>query len=231
MDSKLKLQFVTFLTVVRFPLVLLFFAGAVLHSEYPRSWLFGITFACLIASAVTDLFDGFFARKFQVETKFGAHADPLMDKFFYLCTMPLLVFVAAKNAYLPHPRPGAHGHAIFLLVLTILFLARDQWVTFLRSIGAIYNVSGKANWSGKVRTCLNFPLICSIYHYEESPFQFIPLGLLIAFEIIALAINLLSLAIYTRHYWPFVCKAIQPDRKAETKDGAANAIDPASGTG
>lgn len=201
MARRIKLGFVTTLTVARFPLVLAFFAGAIVYAMRPTppAPLFVTTFAVLIGSAVTDLFDGYFARRFSVQTELGAHMDPLMDKFFYLATLPLLVFVALRN--------GHTNHAIFLLVLTILFLSRDQWVTFLRSIGAIYSISGGAHWAGKLRTALNFPLICLVYLVEENPWVSIPLWVAYTFEIIGLAVNMLSLWIYTIKYWPSLKRA------------------------
>ncbi len=203
MTSRAKLRFVTFLTFVRFPLVLFFFAGAIVYTlpRYRVPGLFFTVFVALILSAVTDLFDGYFARKFNVVTKFGAHVDPLMDKFFYLASLPLLVFVAMKHDHV--------GHGTVLLVLTLLFLARDQWVTFLRSIGAIYDVSGAANWSGKARTAVNFPLICGLYYFEEAPAscQFINEYVVYFFELVALALTVVSLVVYTRHYWPYVKRA------------------------
>ncbi len=212
MTSRLKFGFVTFLTFVRFPLVLLFFGGALWYSvAFPTEqerplWLFVATFGALGTSALTDLFDGYFARRFQVETRLGAHADPLMDKFFYLTTLPLLVFISARSEALAGEPVG---HSLFLLILTLLFLLRDQWVTFLRSIGAIYNVSGSAHWSGKLRTFINFPLICCIYYYEEAPASFPAINryLLFAFEGFGLVINFLTLAIYSHHYWPSLRKA------------------------
>ncbi|MBT3296357.1 MAG: hypothetical protein HN919_00695 [Verrucomicrobia bacterium] len=208
MARKIKLGFVTALTVVRFPLVLAFFAGAVVYSMRPpeeRSIaLFLLTFVLLVTSAITDLFDGYFARKFSVQTALGAHMDPLMDKFFYLSTLPLLVFVALRN--------GHTNHSIFLLVMTIMFLSRDQWVTFLRSIGSMYDVSGSAHWSGKVRTAINFPLICLIYLVEECPWQFIPPPVAYVSEVIGLAVNMLSAWIYTYRYWPSLKRAAELDK-------------------
>jgi phosphatidylglycerophosphate synthase len=201
MRSSSKLAFVTFLTFVRFPLVLVFFVGAItyLSPALRHTWLFVLTFASLIASALTDLFDGYFARKFGVVTKLGAHADPLMDKFFYLASLPLLAVVAAIH-------PDNMLHARLLLAMTLLFLARDQWVTFLRSIGAIFAASGQANWSGKLRTAINFPLVCVIYYFEEAPdrWQFIPVWFVYAFELLALSVTLVSLYVYTRNYWPYL---------------------------
>ena len=77
MDSRSRLRFVTFLTAARFPLVLLFFAGAIVHVHAPfrQAWIFVATLTCLIAAAVTDLFDGYFARKFDVVTKLSAWSD------------------------------------------------------------------------------------------------------------------------------------------------------------
>lgn len=210
MSTKSKLAFVTFLTFARFPLVLIFFAGAILYTSetFRNPWLFNLTFASLIASALTDLFDGYYARKFEVVTKLGAHADPLMDKFFYLASLPLLAFVAAI-------KPGHMQHAKLLLTITLLFLARDQWVTFLRSIGAMYDVSGKANWSGKLRTAINFPMICVVYYFEEAPraWQFIPAWFVAAFELVALVITIVTLFIYTSHYWPYLRRSATVGRQ------------------
>ncbi|MCK5850978.1 MAG: CDP-alcohol phosphatidyltransferase family protein, partial [Kiritimatiellae bacterium] len=126
-----RLFFVMLLTFIRFPLVLLFAGFAIKYTYKPSLLIFVIAFTSLIASAVTDLFDGYFARRFHVETSLGAHADPLMDKFFYVASLPVLVFIAARN--------GSTEHSVALLLITVLFLARDLWVTFLRSIGSIYN--------------------------------------------------------------------------------------------
>jgi CDP-diacylglycerol---glycerol-3-phosphate 3-phosphatidyltransferase len=202
MNSRSKLYFVTFLTLVRFPLVLVFFVAALVNAWHYETWLFSLALGSLITSAVTDSFDGYFARKFKVVTGFGEHADPLMDKFFYLVSLPLLVFLAAKDDHTQH--------AIILLVMTLLFLVRDQWVTFLRSIGSMYNVSGGANWAGKLRTILNFPLICAIYHFEQCRFQFIPVKLLYVYEVLAVIMTVVSIFVYTSRYWPFLMKSAVP---------------------
>ena len=201
-SAKSKLYFVTFLTFVRFPLVLLFFAAALVNVWKNGTWIFWFALVSLITSSVTDIFDGYFARKFNVGTGFGEHADPLMDKFFYLVTLPFLVFLAAKN--------GHDRHAVVLLVMTLLFLVRDQWVTFLRSIGSMYNVSGGANWAGKLRTILNFPLICAIYFVEGSSYRLIPMKLLYTYEVLCVAMTIFSIYIYTRNYWPSLIKSATP---------------------
>jgi len=203
-----RLYLVTFLTFLRFPLVLLFFGCALLYVKSQAAWLFVLALTSLTLSAITDFFDGYLARRLNVVTKFGAHVDPLMDKFFYLSTLPLLVFIATKNGHITH--------AVCLLVMTVCFLARDQWVTFLRAIGSMYNVSGGATWSGKLRTAINFPMICLIYFVEETPTRpilgsicnlSISMWLMYILEGIAFVSNFVSLYIYTRNYWPYLVKS------------------------
>lgn len=197
--SARELGIVTVLTVARFPLILFFFVGALYNAYHPSVALFVASFSALVASAVTDLFDGMLARRYNVQTEFGAQADPLMDKFFYLATLPLLVYLALLNGHTPH--------AIALLCITLAFLTRDQWVTFLRSIGSLYQVSGGAHWAGKVRTALNFPLLGAIYLFEEAPVRLIPGFLIYVFEGIAIIVNAISIYTYTRYYWPYLRRA------------------------
>lgn len=199
MTRKSKFYFVTFLTFVRVPLVFLFFVGALIHVWHPGEWLFISVFACLVLSAVTDMFDGYFARKFDVTTRLGAYADPLTDKVVYLSTLPLLIFLTSRNGHI--------AHAMVLLVFTVLFMLRDQWVSFLRSIGSLYGVSAKANWSGKLRTIINFPLICTVYFHEIHE-GVMPMVVLYTLEAAGLLINIISIYVYTRNYWPYLQRAM-----------------------
>lgn len=202
MNLSHRLYLVTFLTCVRIPLVFLFFAGALVDSVGNRThpWLLHAAFACLIAAAVSDLLDGYCARKLGVTTKLGASADPLSDKVFYLATLPLLVFLATRNDHITH--------AVVLLCLTVSLLLRDQWVSFLRAVGASCgDVNLGANWSGKLRTALNFPLICLIYYHEGMRNTFPGTTLLYVLEGVALVINSVSFYVYTRKYWPHLRKS------------------------
>ena len=199
MDSSLRLKFffVQALTLVRVPLIFLFL-GVSVFCGYPLSeFWFLAAFGAMILSAVTDLFDGYFARKFRVASRLGGYADPMIDKVFYLTTFPTLVYLAA--------RIGQQGHARALLVLAILFLLRDQWVSFLRSLGALHDISAKANWSGKARTVISFPTICLIYYYLQAPLRWdlqVPSGVVYAAEALSMLINFISIAVYTVRFWP-----------------------------
>lgn len=194
---RLKFYFVQALTLVRVPLIFLFLAVSVFTGHPVSEFWFLVAFAAMMLSAVTDLFDGYFARKFQVTSQLGSYADPMTDKVFYLTTFPTLIYLA--------DRIGQHGHARALLVLAILFLLRDQWVSFLRSLGALHNLSAKANWSGKARTLISFPTICVIYYYLQAPTRWgfrIPESVVYGLEGLSVAINLISIGVYTGRYWP-----------------------------
>jgi len=185
------------LTLVRVPLIFLFLGITVVGAHpLPTSW-FAVAFGSMILSAVTDLFDGYLARRFKVTSRLGSYADPMTDKVFYLTTFPTLVYVAA--------RLDQFGHARILLVLAILFLLRDQWVTFLRSLGAMHNLDAAANWSGKARTIISFPTICAIYYYLQAPPQWplrISIEVVRGLELLGVLINLVSIWVYTARYWP-----------------------------
>jgi CDP-diacylglycerol--glycerol-3-phosphate 3-phosphatidyltransferase len=187
------------------PLIFLFLAISVL-ADHPinRPW-FVAAFSSMILSAVTDLFDGYFARKFRVTSRLGSYADPMTDKVFYLTTFPTLIYLADRN--------GQDAHARVLLVLAILFLLRDQWVSFLRSVGALHRIDAKANWSGKARTLISFPTICVIYYYLQAPADWslrIPAWLVYAFEGLSVAINLISIGVYTGNFWPALRSELRP---------------------
>jgi len=204
-SQRSKFYFVQALTLGRVPLIFLFLAVSIFCGHpLPEPW-FIVAITAMILSAVTDLFDGYLARKFQVASRLGSYTDPMTDKVFYLTTFPTLIYLSA--------RIGQHGHARVLLVLAILFLLRDQWVTFLRSLGALHNLSAKANWSGKARTLVSFPTICLIYYYLQAPANWplqVPGVVVHVLEGVSVGINLISIAVYTRSFWPALRVELRP---------------------
>jgi len=170
------------------------------HELAPNGILFALSIVLLSVAAFTDLIDGWLARRWKVTSRFGAMADPLMDKIFYICTLPTLVFMAAYR--------GETAHAVLLLAFAAPLPPRAPRVTFLRSIGNLGNAKMGANWSGKVRTLLAFPVIILVYlacgagWKQATPF-------LMAAEAVCLAVNLISVWVYSQFYWPFLLKAVQ----------------------
>ena len=101
-----------------------------------------------------------------------------------------------------------------MLVFTVFFILRDQWVTFLRTIGSEYKADVRANWSGKARTALSFPIVCIVYlHVAGGQLT----GMKIAEWFIYLLygagilINMISIVVYSRQYLPFLKMSLKMD--------------------
>ena len=203
MDQKKKLLIVNIITFGRVPFVVLFMVLAIIHAYKPELWILAIlgTVSLAIAS-LTDLYDGKLARKWEVVSKFGAMADPLMDKVFYLVVFPTILWLLGDQ-------PGENVHALVMLVFTVLYILRDQWVTFLRSVGTLYGADCGASWMGKFRTAASFPIACVIYVYVSLHPFFLPQVLIYILEGFLIVVNIWSMFTYTRQYMPYLKKSLK----------------------
>ena len=205
-----KTLFVNALTFSRVPLIFVYLALAVAgnFSDSPAYPLAACVAAA--AAALSDFFDGLLARKWGVVSEFGKMADPLMDKVYFIVAFPSLVWLAAVQG-------ESSAHAVSLLVFTILWILRDQWVTFLRSVATMYHADVGAMWLGKVRTALSFPCAGFIYiylafhrHWAQSV-SGIGLKVCLAVEGFLILLNLYSFIVYTKSYFPYVKRALGRD--------------------
>ena len=199
-----KFAFVNLLTLGRAPLVLAGCAFSLANLARPHpAWVVAAV-AALALSALTDLFDGALARKWGVASRLGARADPLMDKV--CCEQP--------------------GHAAALLALDVVSLLRDQWVSFLRSVGSAYGADVRASWSGKIRTIVGFPAIVAVHAWLGASvlalsrpgceaLRLPPVAAPVALEAVLLAVTVWSCLDYTRRYAPYLKKAAAPAASAE----------------
>ena len=211
--SKAQFALVTAITVARGPFILFFLACAVIDLYHPSLGWKWSALAFMALSAITDMFDGYLARKWNVTSRFGALCDPLMDKIFYAVVFPvltaLLFFKPAPQAaqILTSLTSGADprladpefDHAVLMLVFTVLYLLRDQWVSFLRAIAA-GKADMRATWSGKLRTAISFPIGCLLYAYLAFGWGWLSRPLMEGLEIFGILINLVSIVSYTRFY-------------------------------
>jgi len=130
----LKFFFVQALTLVRVPLIFFFLAISVFCRHPVSEFWFLVAFTAMICRPLPTCLT---ATSPQVSGRFppGQLCRPMTDKVFYLTTFPTLVYLA--------DRVGQPAHARVLLVLAILFLLRDQWISFLRSLGALHDLSAR----------------------------------------------------------------------------------------
>ena len=199
--------FVNALTFSRLPLIFAWMAIAIV-AEFQNSvalaWTAGL---CMFLSGVSDFFDGKLARKWQVVSQLGKMADPLMDKVFYLCAFPTLIWQISSQAESPR-------HALMMLAFTVLYLLRDTWVTFLRSVGSVYGADVSAMWIGKVRTALSFPGAGWVYAYlalhHSVSVRYWDAWLYSCFVVegLLMVLTVYSLFTYTASYWKYLKKAL-----------------------
>lgn len=214
MTRRAQSRFVNALTFARVPLIFVWAALAVVQ-ELLAEPTGGVSLvlavgACLamLLSGLTDAWDGALARRWNVVSTLGKMADPLMDKIFYLVAFPVLSWQVLHQG-------GNEVHALVMVGFTVLYMLRDTWVTFMRSVGALYGADVAAMWLGKVRTALSFPGAGWIYVYLcfhrlapaswEDPW----LATCYAVEAGLVALTLWSLYTYTVAYLPYLKRALE----------------------
>ena len=195
------------ITFARVPLILAWFGFAVAEEHLGGFALGFLACAAMLLAGLTDAFDGALARRWGVVSTLGKMADPLMDKVFYVVVFPTLTWLIAHQG-----ESGAH--ALAMLAFTILYILRDMWVTFLRSVGSLYGADVAAMWLGKVRTALSFPAAGWVYLFliahPSAPSAWAGrwLASCYAVEAAMIVINLVSFVTYTRAYSPYLKKAL-----------------------
>ncbi|PAF50728.1 CDP-diacylglycerol--glycerol-3-phosphate 3-phosphatidyltransferase [Helicobacter sp. 13S00401-1] len=128
------------LTVSRMILAILLLA-LILHwnsfvpSYVDKTWL--NYFSCLIfcIASITDFFDGYIARRFNLKTAFGEVFDPLADKMLILAAFVGLLYLHRANTW-----------AIFII------LSREFFITGLRVVAAMGKEKVAASNLGKYKT-------------------------------------------------------------------------------
>jgi len=155
------------LRLMLIPLVVicLYFPGRT--GSFLAALLFGL-------AAVTDLLDGFYARRYGVVTTLGKFLDPLADKLLVSATMIMLVTLNRIPAW-----------------VVMVIIARELAVTGLRSIAAVEGQVIEASALGKYKFIFqSVTLICLCLHYEYLQINFHVVGMV--FLWVALVLTLCS---------------------------------------
>ena len=143
------------LTVGRIVLTLIFL-GLIVYAPKtgqakPANLLLG-AFILFVVTGLTDIVDGYLARKFEVTSKFGRTMDPLADKFLvcgaFFCfawvNQPKMVCFDFSEITMDIIRWGT----------AVIIFAREVIVQTLRHIAESRGVQFGAIWSGKLKMFL-----------------------------------------------------------------------------
>lgn len=129
-DSLNLPNFLTFVRILLIPVFVVIF----LAPTPDRSLLAAVIFT---VAAVTDLLDGYIARRTGQVTKLGKLLDPLADKLLVLSALILLVNIDRVSA-----------------VVALLIIARELAVTGIRAIAAGERLIIAAEVTGKYKMAL-----------------------------------------------------------------------------
>jgi CDP-diacylglycerol--glycerol-3-phosphate 3-phosphatidyltransferase len=150
------------LTVLRF-LVIPPFVVLVLGADHGYSWAAALLFA---AAAITDQIDGFLARRWRVESRFGKIADPLADR--------LMIDAAVICLWLEERLP---------LAAVAVILARDILLVGGYKLVVPRGYEFEVNFLGKVATWILFAALAFTMVTREGtdwPFWLFWIGVAVA---------------------------------------------------
>ncbi len=143
------------LTLLRLVLAAAFF-GTLNVYRYPDHntvWA-NVAIVLFVLAAITDAYDGYFARKWHVESVFGRIMDPFCDK----------ILILGAFIYLAGPRfivsDWVDAGSFFTMAtgvypwMVVVVLARELLVTGFRGEAESMGVSFASNWFGKAKMIL-----------------------------------------------------------------------------
>jgi len=181
-----KLNFAIILTLFRIaaiPLVVVLFYSPMEHARPVAAILFGI-------AAITDMLDGWVARRFSQMSKFGEFLDPVADKLMVAIVLVMLV----------------QGDPLWYVdIIAMIIIGREITISALRewmaTIGERANV--KVNWTGKVKTVLQmFGIGFMVYENEFLGFDIYGIGFVLLMA--AAGMTIWSMIVYLQAAWPFI---------------------------
>jgi len=159
-------------------------------ADKPTGWHREISFITAFLfglAAITDVVDGYLARKWEVVTTMGAFLDPLADKLIVLGTLVMLVELDRVPAW-----------------IVIIILGREIAVTGLRSIAADQGIVISAGALGKYKTIFQIIALLGLlvyykYDYEEVTVTYGKVGTV--FLYVALFFTVWSGIDYFSKFW------------------------------
>lgn len=158
-------------------------------------------------AALTDMLDGYLARKRGLVSVLGKFLDPLADKLIVMATLVWLVKMGRIAGW-----------------VVVLLLAREISVTALRSIAASEGVVIAAGDGGKAKTALQMVGILLLilgypYHFDFYVFELGVVDLVHVGRVLIYVSLIYSLA-SAAEYVGLFASAVEAQRKRQNEDGS-----------
>jgi len=133
-------NFITYGRIALVPVIVLLLMGINdfnLHRLPMNRFLSTLAMAIFTIASLSDVIDGYYARKYQVISSFGKFLDPLADKLLALPTLVIMISLGRVEAW-----------------IVVLLLVREVTVTALRGVAAAEGIEIAASSWGKKKTLL-----------------------------------------------------------------------------
>lgn len=188
----MKLNLANWLTLFRIaaiPIVVICFYSPLEHARPIAAILFGL-------AAITDMLDGWVARRFGQTSKFGEFLDPVADKLMVAIVLVMLV----------QADPDWYVDIIAMVIIgrEITISALREWMAI---IGERANV--KVTMAGKVKTVLQmFGIGFMVYENEFLGVDIYSVGFILLLA--AAAMTIWSMLVYLRAAWPYISLDSEP---------------------
>ncbi|UWI83286.1 CDP-diacylglycerol--glycerol-3-phosphate 3-phosphatidyltransferase [Wolbachia endosymbiont of Howardula sp.] len=118
-----------------------------------------ITISIFMFACITDFFDGYLARIWKVQSKFGTLFDPTVDKLIVVSTIIMLIYKHKIN-----------GNTI---VPSLIIICREILVSGLRELLIAQNISIPVSYSGKLKTFVQMIAVTSLIMSNYEIMQYI----------------------------------------------------------
>ena len=175
------------LTMIRVALIPVFVG--LFYWPTPRSNLMAAI--VFIIAALTDLLDGFLARKLKQTTKFGAFLDPVADKIMVCVALVLIVeyYSVHVSEFFPHINLLVSIPAMIIIAREITVSALREWMAELgkRAMVAV-------SWVGKWKTTIQLVSIAGLIWRNDEVTIYCSLGMLL----VATVLTIWSMVMYLK---------------------------------
>ncbi len=102
---------------------------AVMFLYFTRPWADWFALVLFVGAAITDWFDGYLARLWKQESRFGAMLDPIADKAMVVIA---LVVITGQTGRAPTLGEGVSGINPYILLPATIIIFREVFVSGLR---------------------------------------------------------------------------------------------------